>query len=75
MTTTRILDTTGRTTGECENHSGIIWLARECVRNGVTLETHARRAEHTGDRELADFFRHAQRLIRQCELAIARASE
>jgi hypothetical protein len=42
------------------------WFARECERNGVRIEACVRSAERVGDREMAAFFRRAQR--EACEL-------
>ena len=39
----------------------IEWFARECRRNGVRIEAYVQSAERAGDREMAAFFRQAQR--------------
>ena len=65
MNTTRILDLTVHNTRAEEHDSSIMWLAEQCLNDGATLDTHLRHAEHTGDTELARFFRRAQRAIKQ----------
>ena len=67
MNTTRILDLTGHNARAEENDSSIMWFAQECLNNCVTLETHVRHAERTGDHELALFLRRAQRAIKQAQ--------
>jgi hypothetical protein len=39
----------------------ITWFVQECRRNGVRIEGYVRSAERIGDREMAAFFRRAQR--------------
>jgi hypothetical protein len=72
MNTTRILEPTGPNTCAEEKDSSIMWLAEECLNNGATLDTHLEHAERTGDTELAQFFRRAQRAIKQAHNRRAR---
>jgi hypothetical protein len=65
MNNTRILDMTGHIAHAEEDDSSIMWFAEQCLNNGVTLDTHVRHAERTGDHELAHFLRRAQRAIKQ----------
>lgn len=67
MNTSRVLDLTGHNASAEENDSSIMWFAQECLNNGVTLDTHVRHAERTGDHELAQFLRRAQRAIKQAQ--------
>jgi hypothetical protein len=46
-----------------DEHTGAIWFAKECRRNGVRLESCISRAQLAGDSELVDFFRRARRLL------------
>jgi hypothetical protein len=39
----------------------VAWFARECQRNGVSIGAYVQSAERAGDREMAAFFRRAQR--------------
>ena len=59
-----VLDPTGHD-ARAETDSSIMWLAEECLNNGATLDPHLQHAERTGDTELAQFFRRAQRAIKQ----------
>jgi hypothetical protein len=45
----------------------IAWFAHECERNGVRIETRLQSAEHAGDRDMAAFFRRAQREAHKTE--------
>ena len=65
MNTTRILDLSAHNAHAEEDDSSIMWFAEQCLNNVVTLDTHLRHAERTGDHELAHFFRRAQRAIKQ----------
>jgi hypothetical protein len=51
----------GQITGTLDKDYNIIWFTDASLSNVLRLETYIRGAEQAGDRELAEFFRRAQR--------------
>ena len=56
---------TGHVTGTRDKDYDIIRFVEKCLDNTLRLETYIEDAERTGDSELADFFRRAQRESRK----------
>jgi hypothetical protein len=50
----------------------IAWFAQECRRNGVRIERHIQAVERAGDREMAAFFRRAQREVHKVTIGAKR---
>jgi hypothetical protein len=58
-----------RSAGERDAQSSIVWLAAQCRRNNVRLESLARQAERARDPELAAFFRRAHAISQRLAAA------